>query len=94
MVCLDTFEYYTDIYYKRLNRFGNDYQSRIEGKRAREFEDFLLKTPKINIFGAVISDILCYFVASILNLVYIYIYTRKKRLHSTCDRNDVKKIGA
>ena len=37
--------YFTDIYSKRINRFGNDYQSRIEGKRAREFEDFLLKTP-------------------------------------------------
>ena len=31
---------------------------------------FLLKTPKINIFGAVISDILCYFVATFLNLIY------------------------
>lgn len=37
--------YYTTGYHKRLNRYGNDYQSRIEGKRAREFEDFLLKTP-------------------------------------------------
>lgn len=37
--------YYTNIYNKRLNRYGNDYQSRIEGKRAREFEEFLLKTP-------------------------------------------------
>lgn len=37
--------YYTSVYHKRLNRYGNDYQSRIEGKRAREFEDFLLKTP-------------------------------------------------
>lgn len=38
-------KYYTDIYHKRLNRYGNDYQTRIEGKRAQEFEDFLLKTP-------------------------------------------------
>jgi hypothetical protein len=37
--------YYTNIYNKRLNRYGNDYQSRIEGKRAREFEEFLLKAP-------------------------------------------------
>ena len=35
---------YIEIYRKRLNRYGNDYQSRLEGKRAREFEDFLLKT--------------------------------------------------
>jgi hypothetical protein len=35
---------YTNIYSKRLNLYGNDYQSRIEGKRAREFENFLLKT--------------------------------------------------
>lgn len=37
--------YFTDVYSKRLNRYGNDYQSRIEGKRAREFEGFLLKSP-------------------------------------------------
>lgn len=37
--------YYSDIYSKRLNRYGKDYQSRIEGRRAKEFEDFLLKTP-------------------------------------------------
>ena len=36
---------YIEIYRKRLNRYGKDYASRIEGKRAREFEDFLLKTP-------------------------------------------------
>lgn len=38
-------QYYTDIYSKRLNRYGSDYQSRIEGIRAKEFEDFLLKSP-------------------------------------------------
>ena len=37
--------YYTDIYHKRLNRYGTDFQTRLEGKRAKEFEDFLLKTP-------------------------------------------------
>lgn len=37
--------YYVDIYSKRLNRYGKDYQSRIEGIRAKEFEDFLLKSP-------------------------------------------------
>lgn len=35
---------YIDLYKKRLNRYGDDYQSRLEGKRAREFEDFLLKS--------------------------------------------------
>lgn len=39
----------------------------------------LLSSPKINIFGAVISDILCYFVASIANLVYIYICNCKRK---------------
>lgn len=37
--------YYTNIYNKRLNRYGSDFQSRIEGQRAKEFEDFLLKSP-------------------------------------------------
>lgn len=30
--------YYQDIYKKRLNRYGRDYQSRIQGKRERNFE--------------------------------------------------------
>jgi hypothetical protein len=38
-------QYYAEIYSKRLNRYGNDYQSRLEGIRAKEFEDFLLKSP-------------------------------------------------
>ncbi len=38
-------DYYTDVYHKRLNRYGKDYASRIEGQRAREFENFLLKSP-------------------------------------------------
>ena len=37
--------YYTNVYSKRLNRYGNDFQSRLEGKRAEEFENFLLKSP-------------------------------------------------
>ena len=32
----------------------------------------LIKIPKINLFGMLISDVACYFVALILNLVYIY----------------------
>lgn len=35
---------YTDIYKKRLNRFGYDYQSRVQGQREKEFEDYLLKS--------------------------------------------------
>lgn len=36
--------YYEDIYLKRLNRYGYDYQSRIQGQRERVFEDKLLKS--------------------------------------------------
>lgn len=38
-------QYYTNVYSKRLNRYGNDFQSRLEGLRAKEFENFLLKSP-------------------------------------------------
>ena len=36
--------YYDDVYNQRLNRFGNDYQSRIQGEREHNFELYLLKT--------------------------------------------------
>lgn len=36
---------YINLYKRRLNRYGDDYSSRIEGKREKEFEDFLLKSP-------------------------------------------------
>lgn len=36
--------YYNDVYLKRLNRYGLDYQSRVQGQREREFENYLLKT--------------------------------------------------
>ena len=36
--------YYEDVYRKRLNRYGLDYQSRIQGQRDRNFEDYLFKT--------------------------------------------------
>ena len=36
-------EYY-EIYKKRLNRYGLDYQSRIQGQRDRNFDDYLLKS--------------------------------------------------
>ena len=35
---------YFDIYKLRLNRFGLDYQSRVQGQREFLFEDYLLKT--------------------------------------------------
>ena len=35
---------YMDIYKKRLNRFGEDYQSRIQGAREYNFDLYLLKT--------------------------------------------------
>ena len=35
---------YIDIYRKRLNRFGEDYQSRIQGAREYNFDLYLLKT--------------------------------------------------
>lgn len=37
-------DYYKDIYCKRLNRYGIDYQSRIQGERERNFELLLLKS--------------------------------------------------
>ena len=35
---------YFDIYRKRLNRYGIDYQSRIQNQREKEFDNYLLKT--------------------------------------------------
>ena len=36
--------YYEEIYLKRLNRFGNDYQSRLQNKREKEFQLYLAKS--------------------------------------------------
>ena len=36
--------YYEDVYLKRLNRYGTDYQSRVQAQREREFEGKLLKS--------------------------------------------------
>ena len=36
--------YFEDVYLKRLNRYGYDYQSRIQAQREREFEGKLLKS--------------------------------------------------
>ena len=35
---------YYDIYNKRLNRYGFDYQSRLQGERERDFDTYLLKS--------------------------------------------------
>ena len=35
---------YLELYRKRLNRYGLDYQSRIQGQRDRNFDNYLLKT--------------------------------------------------
>lgn len=37
-------DYYRDIYSKRLNRYGYDYQTRVQNQREREFENKLLKS--------------------------------------------------
>ena len=37
-------KYYESVYQKRLNRYGLDYQSRIQSQRERNFEDYLYKT--------------------------------------------------
>lgn len=36
--------YYNDVYLKRLNRYGYDYQSRVQAQRERDFENKLLKS--------------------------------------------------
>ena len=36
--------YYEDVYLKRLNRYGYDYQSRVQAQREREFEGKMLKS--------------------------------------------------
>lgn len=36
--------YFDEVYLKRLNRYGNDYQSRVQGQRERNFENLLLKS--------------------------------------------------
>ena len=35
---------YIGVYRRRLNRYGLDYQSRVQGQRDRNFEDYLLKS--------------------------------------------------
>lgn len=35
---------YYELYRKRLNRYGEDYQSRVQGQREKNFDDYLLKS--------------------------------------------------
>ena len=37
-------DYYYSVYKRRLNRYGLDYQSRIQNQREREFDNYLYKT--------------------------------------------------
>lgn len=41
---------YYDIYNKRLNRYGNDYQSRLQGKREHQFELYLSRSVYYTVF--------------------------------------------
>ena len=52
----------------------------------------LIKIPKINIFGMLISDVGCYFVALILNLVYIY-NILKRKTEGSVNENNVSGVG-
>jgi hypothetical protein len=36
--------YFEDVYLKRLNRYGYDYQSRVQAQREEVFEGLLLKS--------------------------------------------------
>ena len=36
--------YFEEVYLKRLNRYGLDYQSRVQAQRQAEFESYLLKS--------------------------------------------------
>ena len=37
-------KYYESVYQKRLNRYGLDYQSRVQSQRERDFDNYLYKT--------------------------------------------------
>jgi Na+-driven multidrug efflux pump len=43
----------------------------------------LVKIPKLGVFGAVISNTLCYLLAVFLNLMYIKLYGNKKDTNRT-----------
>ena len=37
-------DYFTDVYLKRINRFGNNIQTRVHGKMENDFENKLVKS--------------------------------------------------
>jgi hypothetical protein len=41
---VNAMDYFEDIYLKRLNRFGLDYHSRVQNKREKDFELYLMKS--------------------------------------------------
>lgn len=53
--------YYNDIYLKRLNRYGENRQTRLEGARRANFEAFLKQSPHYTIFSYGEEDIECVF---------------------------------
>ena len=48
---------YYDIYLKRLNRYGLNYQERTQKKREREFEDYMLKSVYLIEFEYVLDNL-------------------------------------
>lgn len=55
------------------------------------FSIFFLKNPSINVFGAILSDIICYFVACFINLSYI-IYSNKKSNQKSVIKTKVQNV--
>lgn len=55
------------------------------------FSLILLKNPHVNVFGAILSDIICYFVACFINLSYI-IYSSKKISGKTASKAKVQNV--
>ena len=52
----------------------------------------LIANPKISVFGMIISDAGCYFVALILNLIYIK-YINKNKTMGSVDENYFNRLG-
>ena len=53
----------------------------------------LIKNPKINIFGLIISDVGCYFVALFLNLLYIIYCSKKQKAGTSYENNTGRTRG-
>ena len=52
---------YYEIYNKRLNRYGNDYQSRLQGKREHQFELYLARSVYYTVFSYNGEEVECSF---------------------------------